>query len=58
MCRINNQKFRDMLIVHELEMTKGEKDAGYLWAVTVVEPWKSKCYLRTFIKQVKEEIKY
>lgn len=30
MCRINNQKFRDMLIVHELEMTKGEKDAGYL----------------------------
>lgn len=30
MHRINNQKFWDALRVHELKITKGEKDAGYL----------------------------
>lgn len=30
MYKINKQKFCDMLGVHELEITKAEKDTGYL----------------------------
>lgn len=38
MYTINNQRLGDMLQVHKLEITKEEKDVGYLWPTSVIEP--------------------